>query len=146
MGIMVHLDAIAYGPVFSKLNHFSESVGIQKYITWHSGLSGEFYVYKFAKLLKTSDLFVFAPTIASNGDVEVGPSISDIHAQAVGVLVVSTPYPGMEISITNNLTAFFCQGDSVSEISNHVLKYIQDKEFYLSVGRAGIDKVKKSLL
>lgn len=137
------IDIFGYGSNFPEVQELANSYDLEDNITWKVGLGGSAFKIEFYKALDSADLFLLCAVAASDGDDEGGPSLSLVMAQAKGVPVITTNFPGHEISITHRESGFICNDDISVEMSDYILNYVDKYVEYREIGRAGAEKARK---
>lgn len=91
--------------------------------------------------LENHDIFVLPSTTAANGDDEGGPALTMVCAQAAGLPVVCTPFPGSEITLVDGVTGLYCAQDDANSLRQKLECLIDQPERWTAMGRAGSDLV-----
>ena len=108
-GLNATLTAIGYGTLKGRIEEDIERLRLQDRVRLHdTGLSGNFHEL-FSSELENHDIFVLPSITAPNGDDEGGPSLCLVCAQAAGLPVVCTRFPGSEISVVEDVNGFYCE-------------------------------------
>ena len=116
-GLEATLTAIGYGTLRDRIESDIERRGLQDLVRLHdTRLSGDFHEF-FSQQLDNHDIFVLPSVTAPNGDDEGGPSLCLVCAQAAGLPVVCTRFPGSEVSVVDEVNGLYCQEteDSLSD-------------------------------
>jgi colanic acid/amylovoran biosynthesis glycosyltransferase len=80
----------------------------------------------YASLLQEHDLFVLPSTTARSGDDEGGPALSLVLAQAAGLPVICTRFPGAERSVIEGETGLYCAQDDAEALAERI-GYLVDR-------------------
>lgn len=92
--------------------------------------------------LDEHDIFVLPSTTGVNGDDEGGPALTMVCAQAAGLPVIATPFPGAERSLVDGVTGLLCRQDDAASLAERMRWLAQRRERWTSMGRAGSDLVR----
>lgn len=115
-GLSAHLTILGFGPDRPKIEKLIHELELEKNVMIYDGLSKNFH-HDYSKLLQNSDIFILPSQRAPDGDDEGGPALSLVYAQAAGLPVICTPFPGAERSVMHKET-----GILVPESNHHALK------------------------
>ena len=101
------LNVIGYGGNVEHYQSLAIDLGVNDQITWidstKATILGDFDLL-YRQVLRETDLVVLPCTTSSEGDNEAGPALVLCLAQASGTPVLTTPFKGHEISITDGVT------------------------------------------
>jgi colanic acid/amylovoran biosynthesis glycosyltransferase len=89
------------------------------------------------EILRTQDFFVMPSVTARNGDDEGGPALSMVVAQAAGLPVVCTAFPGSEITMADGATGFLVNDPSAKPFADAISKMIAENARWREMGLAG---------
>lgn len=89
------------------------------------------------RLLKDHDLFVLPSIQASNGDDEGGPALTMVCAQAAGLPVVCTKFPGAEITMRHGETGFYAEEPSPGSFAAAIRVALGQRASWQSMGVEG---------
>ena len=142
-GLNFVIEIFGYGSNFSEIQELANRYDLEGNITWRVGLGGSTFKIEFYEALDNSDIFLLCAVAASDGDDEGGPSLSLVMAQAKGIPVITTDFPGHEISITHGKSGFICNGDISEEMSEYISRYVGNFAEYREIGKAGAIKARK---
>lgn len=112
------LNVVGYGGDVEYYQRLANDLGANDQITWidttEATIQGNFdQLYR--RVLNETDLVVLPCITSSEGDNEAGPALVLCLAQASGTPVLTTPFKGHEISITDGVTGLLsAEGDSIS--------------------------------
>jgi glycosyltransferase involved in cell wall biosynthesis len=81
-------------------------------------------------------------TVAPDGDDEGGPALTVVCAQAAGVPVVVTPFPGAERSVIDRHSGLLCEYDPAG-LRDRFIELIEDPELSATIGRGGANVVRE---
>ena len=108
-GLDTTLTAIGYGTLKGRIERDIERLELQDRVRLHdTGPSGDFHEF-FSSELDRHDIFVLPSVTAPDGDDEGGPSLCLVCAQAAGLPVVCTRFPGSEISVVEDVNGLYCE-------------------------------------
>jgi len=116
--ILMHLNVVGYGGDSTFYKNLAKEIGIDEQINWidttQATIQGTFnQLYR--GILEETDLVVLPCITSSEGDNEAGPALVLCLAQAAGTPVLTTPFEGHEISITDGITGLLsAEGDSTA--------------------------------
>jgi colanic acid/amylovoran biosynthesis glycosyltransferase len=85
------------------------------------------------------DVFVLR---ASDGDDEGGPALTLVCAQAAGMPVVTTDFPGSELSVSHGETGWLCPQGDPAALADRMAWLVEHRESWAPVGRAASDRVR----
>ena len=138
--IIVHLNVVGYGGDRDYYQRLASDIGVNDQISWidttQATVQGNFdQLYR--QVLEETDLVVL-PCITSNeGDNEAGPALVLCLAQASGTPVLTTPFKGHEISITDGSTGLLsAEGNSI-DLANKIVWAISNPDELGTIARAG---------
>ena len=116
--IRVHLNVVGYGGNSEYYKSLAAKLGVNDQIKWidttSATIQGNFdQLYR--AVLDETDLVVLPCITSSEGDNEAGPALVLCLAQASGTPVLTTPFEGHEISITDGITGLLAaESDSIA--------------------------------
>ncbi len=135
-GLDARLTAIGYGTLKGHIEGDIERLGLQDRVRLHdTGLSGDFHEL-FSSELERHDIFVLPSIAAPNGDDEGGPSLCLVCAQAAGLPVVCTRFPGSEISVVEDVSGLYC-GETEDSLLDTMRRLAKRPRDWTAMGRAG---------
>ena len=139
-GLDATLTAIGYGTLKGQIEGDIERLGLQDRVRLHdTGLSGDFHEL-FSSQLERHDIFVLPSIAAPNGDDEGGPSLCLVCAQAAGLPVVCTRFPGSEISVVEDVSGLYC-GETEDSLFDTMRRLAKRPRDWTAMGRAGHQRV-----
>ena len=127
-GLDATLTAIGYGTLKARIEDAIDRLNLQDRVRLHdTGASGDFHKL-FSSELGSHDIFVLPSITAPNGDDEGGPSLCLVCAQAAGLPVVCTRFPGSEISVVEDVNGLYCEEteDSLFDTMRRLAKRLGD--------------------
>lgn len=128
-GKNVKLAMVGYGPGRTQIEEEIKQRGLQNHAqVFDTKVQGNFPEFYYGKL-KQSDIFILPSTTSKDGDDEGGPALTLVAAQASGLPVICTPFPGAEMSVIENETGLFCKfnnSDSLYEKMNYLYSNPQE--------------------
>jgi len=108
----IALTLVGYGPLKKQITNLIQNFGIEKKVSViDTAGRPDFYSF-FKNILYTHDIYVLPSTTSKYGEDEGGPALTMIYAQSSGLAVISTPFPGSEISVIDGETGLLCKQDS----------------------------------
>ncbi|WP_166963669.1 glycosyltransferase [Yeosuana marina] len=124
------------GPLLSTCKNLVKHYNLSEYVKFLGVITPEVY----CDLLKESLTFVQHSITAEDGDME-GTPLSILEASAAGLPVISTNHAGIPDVIVHNETGLLCDEHDVHEMSNNMLKVLEDLEMAKRLGRSGKDRI-----
>ena len=138
----VRLTMIGYGPGRAEVAENCKRLGISGSIE----IVPTDEVLDFPSLYKghlaKGHIFVMPSIAAKDGDDEGGPALSLIAAQASGLPVIATRFPGAERSVVDNVTGIYTEADEDSLYERMLYLYMHP-ELWDKLGEAASLYVKK---
>ena len=138
--IPAHLNVVGYGGNLEYYQSRAIDIGVNNQINWidttEATIQGNFdQLYR--KVLDETDLVVLPCITSSEGDNEAGPALVLCLAQASGTPVLTTPFKGHEISITDGVTGLLSsEGDSIL-LANKIAWAIENPVELSMIARSG---------
>jgi len=120
------------------LKNLAKKYQIENNIIFLEGLSEKELIEKYYQ----SDLFLLTPTNVKEGKFE-GFGQVYLEAGACGIPVVGTKNCGAEDAIKDNSTGFLAEQDNVYDITNKILKILDDKKLTKKMSQNGRKQAKK---
>ncbi len=143
-GKNVYLTMIGYGGEKVKVDAEIKLRGIENYTqTVDTKLQGDFANF-FNRELQKNDIFVLPSIKASTGDDEGGPALTLVAAQAAGLPVICTAFPGAEISVFENKTGIFCEYNNAESLYDKMLYLYNNNTRWNELGLAASEYVNKA--
>lgn len=137
----ITLTMIGYGPQRSALEARVRAAGLDGRVTAvDTGLGPGFHRI-FDRALDQADIFVLPSIPASDGDDEGGPSLTLVCAQAAGVPVVCTPFPGSELSVVDGQTGLYAESGDPGSLADRLRSLIDRPADRRAIGRAASEHV-----
>jgi colanic acid/amylovoran biosynthesis glycosyltransferase len=135
------LTMIGYGPQAHAVVDTAKQRGIaDRCVVIDTALSADFH-QTFDDALTSSDVFLMPSITASDGDDEGGPALTMVCAQASGLPVICTPFPGAERSLVDNVTGLLCSESDPASLAERMADLADDLETADRMGRAGSELV-----
>lgn len=138
--IRVHLNVVGYGGNSEYYKSLAAKLGVNDQIKWidttSATIQGNFdQLYR--AVLDETDLVVLPCITSSEGDNEAGPALVLCLAQASGTPVLTTPFEGHEISITDGITGLLAaESDSIA-LANKIAWAIENPVELGVIAKAG---------
>jgi colanic acid/amylovoran biosynthesis glycosyltransferase len=138
------LIAIGYGPLRDRISEAIEQKDLAQSVSLIDSSSGDDFFARYADLLRQSDIFVLPSIAARNGDDEGGPALSMVAAQAAGVPVISTPFPGAERSVIDGVTGLYCRENDAESLADRMSYLASNPEMIARLGETGSTYVRQN--
>jgi colanic acid/amylovoran biosynthesis glycosyltransferase len=143
-GKNVKLTMIGYGDERYKVEEDIK----QRQLEAHTRLldtkvQGNFPAFYYKELLQ-HDIFVLPSTTAKKGDDEGGPALTLVAAQAAGLPVICTPFPGAEMSVVENETGIFCAFNDANSLYKKMVYLYDHPEQWNRLGQSASSFVHKA--
>lgn len=142
-GYPVRLVLVGYGNLTAQIEKKIEALGLRSFVSLiDNKLIGDF-TSDYRSLLNECDIFVLPSVRDRSGTDEAGPALSMVCAQAAGLPVVCTPFPGSEISLIDGVTGLYCKERDTDSLTEK-LEYLLDRpHLWNELGRKGSELVRK---
>ena len=141
-GRRLQLTCVGYGDQAADLRSLVTKMGLEACVSIiDNKLKGDFNT-EFRAYLNETDIYLTPSVQDRFGSDEGGPSLTTVCAQAAGVPVICTPFPGSEISIIDGKTGLLCKERDSESLAEKIEKLIEDEEFANRIGKAGSILVK----
>ena len=95
----------------------------------------------FNEKLQESDIFVLPSISSKTGDDEGGPSLTLVAAQAAGLPVICTEFPGAEVTVIDNETGLFCLPENVDSLYEKMAEMMDNQKWWNEMGEKGSNLV-----
>lgn len=138
--LFVELKVVGYGGDREYFQSLASEIGVNDQIIWidttQATVQGGFdRIYR--QILEDTDLVVLPSITSSEGDNEAGPALVLCMAQAAGTPVLTTPFKGHEVSITDGVTGLLsAEGDSV-DLANKIQWAIENQDLLSEIASRG---------
>lgn len=133
------LTLIGYGNAKDQILGEIAELGIADFVrVIDTKMQGDF-TKLYNEELKSKHIFVLPSTTAKNGDDEGGPSLTLVYAQAAGLPVITTHFPGSEITVKDHETGLFFQDDNVDDLTDKMLMLSNKPDAWDTYGKLGSD-------
>lgn len=131
----VHLTMFGYGPT-TLVRRLMAQLDLDAYCTLIEDGQRDF-VQRFRALLSEHDVFVLPSTTSKTGDDEGGPALSLVAAQAAGLPVIATAFPGAELSVLHERTGLLANTDDSESLAACMLALCGRPDRWAAMGREG---------
>lgn len=108
----ITLTLVGLGPLKKQILDLICNLRIQDNVSLIDTTGRSDFYSLFRDILYEHDVFVLPSTTSKDGEDEGGPALTMIYAQSTGLPVISTPFPGVEISIIDGETGLLCEQNS----------------------------------
>lgn len=140
-GHPVRLVLVGYGNLTAQIEKKIEALGLRSYVSLiDNKLIGDF-TSDYRSLLNESDIFVLPSVTDRNGTDEAGPALSMVCAQAAGLPVICTPFPGSEISLVDGVTGLYCKERDAESLAERIEYLLDRPHLWNELGRKGSELV-----
>jgi glycosyltransferase involved in cell wall biosynthesis len=135
------LTVIGYGPLLPHIEALIARLGVAERVNViNMTRVGDFHEL-YPSLLAEHDVFALTSTVGSDGDDEGGPALTAICAQATGMPVVLTRFPGAERSVEHDKTGLLCEYDA-ADVAEQLIALAHDRQRCAAIGEAGAARVR----
>jgi colanic acid/amylovoran biosynthesis glycosyltransferase len=135
------LTMIGYGPQRAAIAADAARRGIaDRCRLVDTALSADF-PSTFDAALTDADVFLMPSITAADGDDEGGPALTMVCAQASGLPVVCTAFPGAERSMIDGVTGRYCAEGDAESLMTRMAELADDPVLARKLGTAGSDLV-----
>lgn len=143
-GYPIRLTLVGYGNLVPQIERLIEALGLRSYVSLiDNKLTGDF-TSDYRALLNESDIFVLPSVADRHGTDEAGPALTMVCAQAAGLPVVCTPFPGSEISLRDGVTGLYCREHDASHLAEKIEHLLENPTLWNVMGRNGSQLVRES--
>lgn len=137
-----HLTMIGYGEGRRGIVKLCDDLGIREKTEMIPTDNDPDFPFVYRENLKRSHIFVLPSITAKNGDDEGGPALTLVAAQACGLPVITTRFPGSERTVEDGLTGIYCEPDPGSIFDK--MRYLSERPaIWDDMGRAASEFVMK---
>jgi colanic acid/amylovoran biosynthesis glycosyltransferase len=136
-GVDLSLTMVGYGYLLPTLKKRIAELGLQDRVRIIDDAIRGGFNELFRGLLDEHDLFVLPSIVGDDGVDEGGPALTMVCAQAAGLPVISTPFPGAEISVIEGKTGFFCKEKDPRSLADAIRNLLEQPECWKEMGAAG---------
>ena len=138
-GIEFEIEIFGYGPDFKSVLELCKIHNCESNTTFRNGLVGTEFLEEYSKSLTKSDIFIFTGSPAKNGDDEGGPALTLVMAQATGIPIITTDFPGLELSFNNGITGTLVINPNPTSISEAIQDSIRNYSRATEQGAKGAE-------
>lgn len=138
----VRLTLIGYGPLKSEIHRQVRSLGLDSDVTIIDTAGRTDFMRLFCNAVSSHTVFALPAVTASDGDDEGGPALTVVYAQAAGMPVVVTAFPGAERSVLHADTGLLSEADP-GALHEALQRVIDDHELACRLGRNASDLVQR---
>ena len=136
------LTAIGYGEGKKNVLKICDELDIKDKVEVISTDNNPNFDSIYRERLSQSHIFILPSITAKNGDDEGGPALTLIAAQAAGLPVITTRFPGSERSVVDGLTGIYCDPDPDSIYDK--MRYLYERpQMWDELGCRASEYVKK---
>lgn len=140
-GRKAELTFIGYGSGKLKIEEQARQLGIfDRVRILDTEARGDFNRF-YNEQLRSKDIFVLPSLTAANGDDEGGPALTLVCAQAAGLPVICTPFPGSEISVQDGETGLLCKENDVDTLHEKMEFLMDNQQEWNRLGKNASDFV-----
>ena len=135
-GVAFQATLLGYGPDKKAIEDSIRNRNLSSCVrVIDTSFQGDFAALHYEQLL-AHDIFVLPSIRAANGDDEGGPALTMVCAQAAGLPVVSTRFPGAEITMRQNETGHYAD-PSAPALAQAIGKLLTERTSWEKMGREG---------
>ena len=120
------LRLLGYGPDAGRIVALAASLGVSERVSLLDTSGVPDFDAVFLAALRDADMFVLASREAADGDDEGGPALTAVAAQAAGVPIVVTSYPGSEQHVENLKTGTVVPQQAPQALADAILRVAAD--------------------
>ena len=131
------LSLIGYGPLLPLLETRIRELGLSGLVRIEDTNLKPNFADHYSELLKSHDIFVLPSTTARSGDDEGGPALTLVCAQAAGLPVICTPFPGSEITVSDGSSGLFCRENDADSLCERMMYLMERPELWNHMGARG---------
>lgn len=135
------LTIIGYGSEKGKIDELVSRHQVEDSVSVNDTKMQPDFVQYYYKNLCASDIFVLPSTTSKTGDDEGGPSLTLVAAQASGLPVICTPFPGSEVSVFDQKTGVLTEPDNAETLAENMMELIRHPERWNELGKAASEHV-----
>jgi colanic acid/amylovoran biosynthesis glycosyltransferase len=128
-----HLTLMGYGPLKRNIEQRVLELGLEHDVTIVDTTGRADFMTMFRAALSSHTVFALPSLTARDGDDEGGPALTAVYAQAAGMPVVVTAFPGAERSVVDRQTGMICDADAVS-LRAALEEVIDDPQLAMRIG------------
>lgn len=136
-GRKAELTFIGYGPDKARILEETARLGLGDSVKLLDTEARGNFAHFYNSQLEGQDIFVLPSMRAANGDDEGGPALTLVCAQAAGLPVVCTPFPGAEITVKEGETGLFCLDNDPASLAERMSYLMDHPEEWNRLGRNG---------
>ncbi|MBI5210955.1 MAG: glycosyltransferase [Elusimicrobia bacterium] len=136
-GVKARLTALGMGPIKESILRRAADLGLRDRFTLIDTAGTPDFIAAYGKALESADIFVLPSTTGSDGDDEGGPALTMVMAQAAGLPVICTPFPGAEITVKEGETGLLCEFDDPESLAERMSFLAARPEMWNALGAAG---------
>lgn len=139
----ITLTLVGLGPLKEQILDLICTLRIQNNVSLIDTTGRSDFYSLFKDILYTHDIFILPSTTSEDGEDEGGPALTMIYAQSTGLPVISTPFPGSEISVIYGETGLLCEQDNPDSLMEKMSYLIDNINIRKEMGLAGSLLVKE---
>jgi len=136
------LRLLGYGPGAGRIVALAGSLGVSERVSLLDTSKLPDFDPVFLAALRDADVFVLASREAADGDDEGGPALTAVCAQAAGVPIVVTSYPGSEEHVEHLRTGMVVPQRAPRALADAVLGIAADEPRARVIARVAAGKVR----
>lgn len=142
-GLQASLTIIGFGPLRAHIEQRVAELELTAHVRIiDTSTRGDFHELYDAELSQ-HDIFVLPSVSASDGDDEGGPALTLVLAQAAGLPVICTHFPGSELSVIDGVTGKYCPEADSHGLADVMRQVANDPTSWSRMGRAASELAKR---
>jgi glycosyltransferase involved in cell wall biosynthesis len=141
-GLDARLTMIGYGPFRPAIEEAIAARRLADRVTLVDTELASNFSELYREALRTHDIFVLPSTTGVTGDDEGGPALTMVCAQAAGLPVICTPFPGAERSVVDGVSGLLCRQDDAASLAERMRWLADHRDAWNTIGKAGSEAVR----
>jgi colanic acid/amylovoran biosynthesis glycosyltransferase len=139
LGYQVEFNLIGNGPLYSRIEHYIITNGLDRHIKLLGFLNHDAYLEE----LKKSDIFIHPSVFSKDGDSEGGAPTTILEAQATGLPILSTIHADIPYVVDDSQSGILVHEHNVQELTQALIYLLEHPDRWPEMGRIGREKMEK---